>query len=144
VGFQKSASCVEQRAQADLDALAMIGCRRGMPVRCTRLGLCAAPEGSPRISCSAYGADWIAHCSLSEALQGMSEVQEALNEEAVASPSPGSTIEVAAMVVLFNGVTAGLAGLYVSTQSIAVTAVAAGLVALPALLCTLCGLRGTS
>lgn len=60
----------------------------------------------------------------------MNKEQSTSNGEAAGSPSPGSTNEVAALVILFNVVTAGLGGLYVSTQSIAVTAVAASLVAL--------------
>jgi uncharacterized protein HemX len=59
----------------------------------------------------------------------MSEEQRISNEEATGSPSPGATNELATLVILLNVVTAGLGGLYFNTQSIAVTALAAGLVA---------------
>jgi hypothetical protein len=59
----------------------------------------------------------------------MSEEQSVSNGEAVGSPSPGAMNDVAALVILFDVVNAGLGGLYVSTQSVAVTVVAAGLVA---------------
>lgn len=60
----------------------------------------------------------------------MGKEQSISNRETVGSPSRGATHNVAALVILFNVVTGGLGGLYVSTQSIAVTALAAGLVAL--------------
>lgn len=60
----------------------------------------------------------------------MSEEQDNSNDEVLGSPFRGTTNNVAALVILLNVVTGGLGGLYVSTQSVAVTAVAAGLVAL--------------
>jgi hypothetical protein len=60
----------------------------------------------------------------------MSEEQSISNEQTVGSPSRGAPNEVATLVILFNVVTGGLGGLYLSTQSIAVTVLAAGLVAL--------------
>jgi hypothetical protein len=44
--------------------------------------------------------------------------------------SSRATCDLSALASLFNAVTAGLGGLYVSTGSIVVTAIAAGLVAL--------------
>lgn len=60
----------------------------------------------------------------------MSEDQDSSNDEVLGSPFRGTTNNVVALVILLNAVTGGLGGLYVSTQSIVVTAIAAGLVAL--------------
>jgi hypothetical protein len=79
---------------------------------------------------SQCGLGWIAHRRLVGALQGMSEQHNISHEGAVGSPSPRATTEVPALVILFNVVTTGLGGLYINTQSLAVTALAAGLVAL--------------
>jgi hypothetical protein len=57
----------------------------------------------------------------------MSEEQSISNE---GSPSSRATNEVGALVIILNVVIAGLGTLYVSTESIVVIIVAAGLVAL--------------
>jgi hypothetical protein len=60
----------------------------------------------------------------------MHEEQSISNGESTRSSSSEETNGVASLVILFNIVTAGLGALYVSTRSLAVTVVAAGLVAL--------------